>query len=110
VKGNQDDREELWLCSHLVSIVPAGISGAPRNGLLEEIWESGAQVGAEDPLSGGAVVALKAAGVEIRAAVEGSRRRENDYLIRLRFLNDYRWRPALWEPDHLYRVGRPRRR
>lgn len=82
-----------------------GVSGGDaKAGLLEEITTTTAAISVDDPFEQGAVVSVLDLPVAISAEVVDFIVREADFLVRLRFLDDYRWSPLEWLPSHAYEM------
>ena len=91
-----------WLCSQLVRM---GVQdGDSKAGLLEEITATTAAISVDDPFEQGAVVSVLDLPVAISAEVTDFIVRETDFLVRLRFLDDYHWSPSEWLPSHAYEM------
>lgn len=87
------------LCSHLIRVWRG--SGPAHGAVLEEICETGARFGSDTAPERGTRVTIEAGPVALSAEVVAVTRRENDYLVETSFLEDYRWSPSEWTPDHL---------
>ena len=73
-------------------------------GLLEDITERGAGVSTDEFVPRGTRLELIADGFRAHAVVVECTERDSDWHASLAFEPGYGWHPALWEPDHLYRV------
>ncbi len=91
-----------WMCSQLVQL---GVkSGDAKPGILEEITATTAAISVDDPIEPGAVVSLMELPAAISAEVVDFIVRETDFVVRLKFLDDYRWSPSDWLPSHAYEI------
>ncbi len=94
-----------WLCSQLVQL---GVqSGDTKPGILEEITATTAAISVDDPIEPGAVVSVMELPDAISAEVVDFTVRETDFVVSLRFLDDYRWSPSDWLPSHAYEITQP---
>ena len=91
-------RSPRYLCSQIVELrlddaVPA---------VLEDISLEGAGLAAEAPVPRGADLELVTPGLRARAQVRYCLKRETDFRLGVEFLDDARWRPDHWQPEHLF--------
>lgn len=90
------------LCSHLVDLWTPGQAGSPQKAILEEIEALEAGLAVEHAYQPGSRVLVEtgADGPVIPGEVTAVEQRETDRLLRVSFLDGYRWRLQDWTPDH----------
>ncbi len=97
------EREERWLCSHLVQLFLDDEPKAGETVLLEDISADGAGLAVEAHYPKGLRLTIGASGFQARVVVADCQRRETDFRLETRFRDDFRWTPSIWKPDHLFR-------
>ena len=92
-------REPRHLCSHLLEVTAVSVR---QEALLEDLSPEGAAVAVENAIEAGTIVDLSAPDFRARAEVRYCLRREADFRLGLRFTEGFRWRPSVWQPEHLW--------
>lgn len=105
-----DNPPQRWLCSHLVELRFDRDLFPVQAAILEEIEATGGALGADCPYPLGAKLTIKADSFEIPAEIIWRLPRENDFLLWVGFSAGRRWDPDTWQPDHLYRLPKPKRK
>ncbi len=90
-----------YMCSHLVQL---RTGSQVRIVNLEEIWETGAILEAEEPVKSGIRAEIRAENTFFAGDVAEVEQHELGWRLRMEFSPMTRWRPELFRPDHLLKV------